>query len=1183
MLYNINIDGKEIKAQAGQTILEAAKANGIDIPNLCYDNRIEPYGACGLCVVEVEGINKLLRACATKVADNMIIHTNSGKVYQSRKIALELLLSDHKGDCRPPCRQACPGLTDCQGYVGLIANGYFEEALQLLKESYPLPASLGRVCPHPCEDACRRQFVEEPIAIAWLKQFVADLDLTEDNPFLPEKAPATGKKIAIVGGGPAGLTAAHFLAKYGHSVAIYEMMPAAGGMLRYGIPEYRLPKAVLDKEIALVEAMGVQIITNVKIGKDLEFNYLKENFDAVYLAIGAWKSAALGCDGEDLEGVLGGIDFLQDVALNKVVTIGKKVAVVGGGNTAMDACRTAVRLGAEEVYLLYRRTKKEMPAAAIEIEEAEEEGVIFKYLVAPIKVIGADGKVAGIELQQMKLGEPDSSGRRRPVPIEGALENIELDTVIAAIGQKVVPIPIEGLDLTRWNTIVADESTFQTSIEGVFAGGDAINNGPGIAIQAMGHARKAADVIDSYLKGQIVPYQAPYLVAKQNVSEEDFVDVPKAKRVPMAHLTPELRKTNFKEIVKGFTMDQAVAEASRCLECGCCDVYDCKLLAYAQEYNVQPAQVAGDMHSYKIHDEHPYIYRDQNKCILCGLCVRACEQIVGVSALGLHDRGFNSTVEAGFGELLLDSRCVSCGQCVAVCPTGALQERQPNLKPVPLRTEAHKNICNYCGVGCNLELHQHGTLPAKVTPEEGHELCSSGRFGYLNAFADYSMSYPLVRFDNQLNASDMDEAVLTTIKSIQSIQAVYGRDAVGFVIGDKLTTEEIFLARYLAHDVLGTEMIFSANATNGGISDVLGADGSTTSYEELSHTELIMVLGTGIYPFYPMFGLRVKKAVQNGAKLLLLNNEAGPLTPLATAKMAMGTDVGVLKQIAKALLAKNSNFRANGVEELAASLADVQVSEEAHAMADMYAKAKNVVIVFDRSRTSREAAQLIADIAVLAGHIGKARSGIIQMRARNNSQGLADMGIRKNMSDLNDKVYQKEVRALVLIGQDIPEEMAKGLEFLFVADSQVGAAMPYADVVRPQAGFGAVNGSYTSMETKIQFAEASLPSQMGEANWQILNRLVQACQGARSFNSLEEIREQIKAWYPAYKQAFNGQGAYTTFDGTMPRYKYGFENPDGKAILKAVEGDIAIHHQMNNQDIILKNWMALKKEKGLLK
>jgi formate dehydrogenase major subunit len=467
----ISINGKELTAVRGQTILEVARQNGIDIPTLCYDERLKPFGGCGLCVVEVAGNPKLFRACATEAADGMVISTNSSRVRESRKLTLELLLSDHNGDCRGPCINACPAHADVQGYVGLIANKQYREALVLIKEYMPIPASIGRICPHPCETACRRQLVEEPISIAQLKYFVADKDLESPEPYMPEIAPPTGKKVAVVGAGPAGLTAAYFLARAGIRVTVYDAMPSAGGMLRYGIPEYRLPKTILDQEIELIEKMGVEFIYNTRVGVDISLDYLKENYDGVFLGIGAWESSSIRCKGEDLADVLGGIDFLRDVALHKEVRIGERVAVVGGGNTAMDAARTALRLGASQVVVLYRRTRNEMPAEEIEIIEAEEEGVEFRFLVSPIEIYEENGCVSSIRLQKMELGEPDASGRRRPVPIEGAEETIPIDTVIKAIGQQVNPEGI-SVSLSKWNTIAVDENTLATNVPGVFAGGE---------------------------------------------------------------------------------------------------------------------------------------------------------------------------------------------------------------------------------------------------------------------------------------------------------------------------------------------------------------------------------------------------------------------------------------------------------------------------------------------------------------------------------------------------------------------------------------------------------------------------------------------------------------------------------------------------------------------------------------
>ena len=519
-MFNIKIDGIEFQAAPGTTILEAAQSVGIEIPTLCHDKRIEEYGACGICVVEAAGIPKLLRACSTKISDGMDINTKSERVVKSRKFALDMLLSNHTGDCKAPCSLACPAGTDCQGYVGLIANGEYEEALKLIKQRIPLPAAIGRVCPHPCQTACRRGLVEDPIQIAYLKSFVADIDLESENAFVPELAELNGKTVSIIGGGPAGLTAAYFLRIKGYSVKIYDKMPKMGGMLRYGIPQYRLPKELLDKEIKLIEELGVEMINNKTLGVDFTIESLKAESDAVVVAVGAWKSSPMRVEGENLEGVYGGIDFLRTVIEGKPLDIGKKVAVCGGGNTAMDACRTAVRLGADEVYIIYRRTRDEMPAEKLEIKEAEEEGVIYKFLTNPAEIIGVDGKVSSIRLQVMELGEPDASGRRSPVPVEGKFETLDVDSVIMAIGQQTDINGLDGLELTRKNTIIADESTFMTNIEGVFAIGDATNKGASIAVAAIGEAHKAADVIDSYLNGYIVGYRKPFVVEKQVTAED---------------------------------------------------------------------------------------------------------------------------------------------------------------------------------------------------------------------------------------------------------------------------------------------------------------------------------------------------------------------------------------------------------------------------------------------------------------------------------------------------------------------------------------------------------------------------------------------------------------------------------------------------------------------------------------
>ncbi|MDD4752347.1 MAG: FAD-dependent oxidoreductase, partial [Desulfitobacteriaceae bacterium] len=946
-VYRLNINGKEVTGLPGQTILEVAKANGIEIPTLCYDERIKIYGACGLCVVEVEGNPKLLRSCATEIADGMVVHTDTERIKGSRKVALELLLSDHLGDCRPPCHLACPANLDIQGYVGLIANDRPREALEVIKDRLPLPASIGRVCPHPCEDACRRQLVEEPISICWLKQFAADTDLDSGDVYIPGIKDPTGKRVAVIGGGPAGLTVSYYLAKEGHEVVIYEAMPKAGGMLRYGIPQYRLPKEVLDQEIEIIESMGVVIKTNTKIGRDVNFDFLRNNYDVVYIAIGAWTSSGMRCPGEDMEGVLGGIEFLEDIALNKTVKLGNKVAVVGGGNTAMDACRTAVRLGAEEVHLLYRRTRAEMPAADIEVKEAEEEGVIFHFLVAPIEVIGEDGKAAKIKLQKMELGEPDASGRRRPVPIPGAEEIIDVDNIIAAIGQQVVPDGLDGVKLTKWNTIVADENTYMTNIPGVFAGGDAINEGPGIAIEAIGDARRAADVINSYLHGEVIPYKEPYYAKREDLTEEDFADREKVYQPHMAHLTPEERKTNFQEIVFGYTDEQAKNEAMRCLECGCGDVYECKLIQYANEYDVKPARVAGEVHNRNLQDDHPFIDRNPDKCILCGLCVRVCEEVMGVTALGLVDRGFDTVVQPEFGLPLRETGCLSCGQCVAACPTGALQERLTIDKFVPLEAEETRTVCSYCSVGCNLNLKTKGELMIKSVPDKESQvdnglLCVKGRFGFNMGQKGTRITEPLMKKDGEFTPVSWDEVLLSIAKTTQSIASRYGSNALAVSVSDRYTNEEIYLANKLGKDILKTENVFSFNGFDAGLQDVLGYDASSNTFDEILSAQAILLIGADIMKEYPVAGLKIKEAVKNGAKLVTINSSATIADEWAFKKINPDNNVKIIKEILKAAINEQPQ-NAVGFEELKQSLESIEPGEDAREIAEVFAKAKNAV------------------------------------------------------------------------------------------------------------------------------------------------------------------------------------------------------------------------------------------------
>jgi formate dehydrogenase major subunit len=841
----LTVDGHPVIVPEGSSILEAARVAGVTIPTLCYHDTLHVASACRLCIVEVEGRKDPVTACDTPAVDGMVITTQTAELRAIRQLNLELIFSDHTSYCTPPCRDACPTHIKIPDFLGRIAERDYEGGMRVLRQDLPFPGILGRVCPRPCEGPCRRQLVEDPITICQLHRFMADQTRPAEQTgelLLPaEPKPDSGKKIAIVGGGPAGLAAAFYARLEGHAVKIFEAQPKPGGMLRYGIPSYRLPRDILEAEINILWRMGVEIQTGVRLGTDFQLEDLKAEYDVVFLALGAFNSNTMNIPGEEAPGSVTAVDFLGEYERHGVVAVGKKVSVIGGGFTAMDACRTAVRLGADEVTCLYRRSRKEMPAHHTEVDEAEEEGVRMVLQVAPVRVLTDDaGNVHGIELIRMELGEPDASGRRRPVPLEDSEFVVECDQIISATGQ----FPLldgageeQGIAHTRWRTIQVDDWTLQTGDPQVFAGGDAVL-GAQTVIQAVAQGKKAAWSMDAYLRGDDMKAisqqlhdlrRTPFLEALDAKGGIDprirrmaevppvFIDINAgiseiSAPAHMPKLWPEDRKTTFEQIELGFPEDEAVRGAQLCLQCTCEAHGDCELQCLGIEYEVFDNRFQGaEARDYDAYEEQPLIAYDPKRCILCGKCVGVCREVQVTEAINFTQRGFNAKIAGPFDHQLDTSFCRFCGQCVDMCPTGALTNRQLTRTRAFERSKV-RTTCPFCGVGCNFDLNVAdgkvvGVTAAYDAPVNQGSLCVKGRFHTDLIDSPERITHPLIKRGGIWEQATWDEALDYVAERLLRIKEEDGPDAIGVLSSARCTNEENYLLQRLTRAGLNTNSI----------------------------------------------------------------------------------------------------------------------------------------------------------------------------------------------------------------------------------------------------------------------------------------------------------------------------------------------------------------------------------------
>lgn len=1138
----VKINGLKVKADSSQTILDVANENNLDtIPTLCYSPKLPPYGSCFLCVVEVKGLNKLVPACATRVSDGMEVRTKTRRIQESRKTAMELLLTNHYADCIGPCKEGCPAHIDVQGYVAYVNQGKYEEAIRLIKETNPMPIVCGRICVRRCEVKCRRGLIDDPVGINYLKRYATDMEM--GNTIVHEKKEQKGKKVAIVGGGPAGLTAAYFLAVEGFEVEIFEAKPKLGGMLRYGIPEYRLPKKILDGEIDTILGLGVDVHTESEMGNDFTLESLKEDwFDAVFLGLGAWQANSMRVEGEyETEGVYSGLDFLVKQDLEGGMDVYGTAVVVGGGNTAIDASRTALRNGADEVIILYRRSKNEMPADPLEIEAAEHEGIEMRFLTQPVGIIADDdNRIKAIECIKMELGEPDASGRRRPIPIEGSEHEIPCDFVFSAIGQKADMSGLseetaedyeDPIKLTRWNTIITDEDTMQTNHPGVFAGGDVVT-GPMAVIDAIGMGRKAAHAINTYLtEGEAKPLPEEFLSKKEAFGDVTEADLPsdyaEYDRAKMDELPVEERIDNSKEVELGINREETIEESLRCLECGCQQFFDCDLQRYGTEFDADIEELKGDYLDSDVDRRHPFVILESNKCILCHKCIGTCAKMLGNSALGLVNRGFGTVVRASLDRSLLETECNSCGNCIDACPTGAIIAQLPFQKPGPWPFDLREATCNICPVGCNINYKAYADGLFSVCGEHDNfelpnrgELCVRGRFGYEYLFDADRKTTPLMKKNGKLEEAEWEDALKAIIENLKK----YDADEIAFLASPRMSNEELYLLNQLAIKGFDTQNISSfsylLNHREDKLSEILGVTASTATSEDLENADVILVANSDPFTEHFIVGQQILEAAKDGKTLIVINPEETTLANYADYNIQTENSVDTLQAILKQIIDsekydQKSLSQTVGFDELKASLTEINSEENLKEIVDLLTNIENNVVVVtnkDSDYCGIGTETALTTLLLLTGKLSAENNGMILLSRYGNDFGFDRIVTKADSETLRSRIQEGKIKALFVMGENplaVDSELLDNAEFVAVMNFFPGEFSEKADVFLPEAAYIESQGTMFNYERRLrQYKQVATPLS-DKGNWEVLVELLNLAEVDANYATPLEVFNEI--------------------------------------------------------------------------
>ncbi len=839
---------------------------------------------------------------------------------------------------------------------------------------------------------------------------------------------------------------------------MFEAMPKAGGWLRYGIPEYRLPKSILDKEIALMCRNGMQIHTGKKLGEEIKLSALSSEYAAVCLAVGASKAVEMRYPGSDLHGCYLGVDYLKDFVTEKRFVTGKKVAVIGGGNTAIDCARTAVRAGADTT-LIYRRTRDEMPAEDYEIEEAEHEGVKFHFLTNPAENIADEkGWVSAVKLEKMVLGSPDASGRRSPQPT-GDYFTEAFDTVIAAVSQQADLSFLNGdtvtLPLTRWNTADVDPNTLHTGTGNIFSIGD-FRRGPATAVEAVADGRIVAQAIDRFLNGDMenvprLPFNSRKEPSLKQVDPSHFSAYPKKARSIMPELTRAQREQSFAEVELGFESADAIAEAARCLECGCQANTACDLRDYATEYQAeqtftcsvdvknhdawQTQHQRDHRHKFPVDRSAEFIVFDANRCISCGQCIEACREqsVQGVLSFMRSEKGRPEVRPdcrpnfGGSGVMMGDSRCVQCGACVQACPVGAMTDARDKSQGRESPLKKVETICTYCGVGCKLVLHVDETanrirfVEGAQSPVNEGMLCVKGRYGFDFVASDERLTTPLIRKDGWLQPASWDEAIALIARKLTNIKQDAGGRALAGFSSAKTTNEDNYAFQKFIRRELGSNNVdhcarLCHASTVTGLEASLGSGAMTNDIQSIKHSDVIFIIGSDTSAAHPVIASHIKRAIRHhGARLIVADPKRISMADHAELYLAHrpGTDVMLINGVMQQII-KNGWYDHDYIEERVDGFDTMlqEVMSPAYApdkvelvtgvkasdlftMARMIGTAKHTAVYYSMGITQHTSGhdnvRSIANLQLLCGNIGMEGGGINPLRGQSNVQGACDM------------------------------------------------------------------------------------------------------------------------------------------------------------------------------------------------